>query len=63
MLTFGAILILLGESLILIGGLFLWLELRRNFEAIRQTQAMVNLFMDELLHPQVFKDSVTNDPK
>lgn len=63
MLSFGAILIVLGEALIFTGVLFLFLELRRNFMAIRQTQTMINLFMDELLHPRVFmekKDSENN---
>lgn len=63
MITFGATLILLGELIIFIGELLLFVELRRNFMAIRQTQAMVNLFMDELLHPQLFKDIVQDETK
>lgn len=61
MLTFGATLILVGEVLLLICFAILYVELRRNFTAIKQVHLMINLFMDELLHPQTFNNSSDKD--
>lgn len=56
MLTFGATLIIIGEILLLIVLALLYFELRRNFAAIKQVHVMINLFMDELLHPSTFQE-------
>lgn len=63
MITFGAALILVGELLLFLCFLFLLLELRRNFLAIQQTHIMINLFMDELLHPSTFNNPPEDEKK
>lgn len=63
MLTFGATLIILGEILLLLCLAILYVELRRNFTAIKQVHVTVNLFMDELLHPDTFKEKSSGEDK